>query len=115
MDAALDSALSGANHLSLHTADPGASGTTAELTSGTAPGYARQALTFAAAAANAKANSNAQVFTASGGDWPAVSYVGIWNTATFIGSCALDTPLTATDGQTITIAIGDLSLAGSAA
>lgn len=64
--------------LSLHTADPGEDGSTAEVTGGS---YARQAITFAAASAGVSSMSNSPSFT----DMPActVSHIAIWdNTGT---------------------------------
>jgi len=70
---------------SLHTADPGDTGTS-EVTGGS-PAYARKALNFSAATGGTIDSSNAPAF-----DVPAsttVAYVGIWDAVTggnFLGS-----------------------------
>lgn len=63
---------------SLHTADPGTTGTN-EVTGGS-PAYARKSLTWAAASGGSVALSNQPTF-----DVPAsttVAYVGLWSAAT---------------------------------
>lgn len=64
----------------IHTADPGAAGTTAEVSGN---GYARLTPTFAAAASGVRALSSALDF-----DGPAnedATWFSIWNGATFLG------------------------------
>jgi hypothetical protein len=79
-------------YMSMHDADPGASGTTAEL-SGGAPAYARKAVTWAAASAGSKALSGTVTF-----DVPAArgaTHIGLWSAltgGTFYGSDALSAP-----------------------
>jgi len=73
--------------ISMHSADPGVSGTTAEITGGS-PAYARKSATFTVSA-NVMSNSGNVVF-----DMPPSStaaYVGFWDAAgtTFYGSSAL--------------------------
>ena len=70
------------NNASLHSADPGATGTS-ELTGGT-PAYARIAPTFNAAASASRALNANLVFDVPAG--ATVAYVGYWNGATFLGS-----------------------------
>ena len=67
-------------HASLHTSDPGTTGIN-EVSGGT---YARQAVTFAAAAAGSRAMSNQPVFNVPAGT--TVAWVGLWNSTTFLGS-----------------------------
>ncbi len=77
-------AASDINTLSLHTADPGGSGTSAEVTGG---GYVRQSCTFAAPAAGVRALSAEVAFTL-----PAlqpVAFLGFWAGSTFRGSRAI--------------------------
>ena len=72
-------------HASLHNADPGATGAN-ELTGGS-PAYARQAITFGAAAAGSIDSSTQPVFDVPAG--ATVAYVGFWSAAvggTFLGS-----------------------------
>lgn len=77
---------------SLHTADPGATGTS-EVTGGT-PAYARKALSWAAAATASKASSAGVVFDVPGGT--TISYDGYWSLATggvfYGGRPLLDVP-----------------------
>ena len=57
-----------ARYLALHTADPTEVGNVSELSAG---GYARQAITFGAAASGSAANTSTHTFTASA-SWPGV-------------------------------------------
>jgi len=114
-NAALDTALTGVNHVSLHTDAPGAAGTANELTTLTAPGYARQAITFAAAASHSKASNLEADFLASGGDWPSVTHVGLWNSTTFMMSVALTTARQINNGETLAIDSGAVTLAAAGA
>lgn len=75
--------------VSLHTADPGTTGTS-ELTGGS-PAYARKSVTWNAAATASKSASNQPVF-----DVPAstITHLGYWSASTagtFYGSRPLDT------------------------
>jgi hypothetical protein len=94
-----------AGFVSLHTADPGASGTS-EVTGGS-PAYARKAITWDAAASGSKASAAQIVF-----DVPAattIGWLGYWSLAsggTFYGSRALDTQQTFPTQGTYTIADG---------
>jgi len=92
---------------SLHTADPGESGTN-EVTGGT-PAYARKAITWNAAANGSMDDSNVPVF-----DVPpstTVSYVGFWNNAgtVFYGSANVTDEVFAGQG-TYTLSDADLDL-----
>lgn len=66
--------------ISLHTADPGATGAN-EVAGGT---YARQAPTWDAAAAGERAITNTPVFNVPGGT--TVTHWGLWEGVTFRGS-----------------------------
>ena len=115
-NAALDTYLTGVNHVSLHTGDPGASGTLLELVDPTtAAGYARQSITFAAAGSSSKASNAEADFLASGGNWPSVTHIGLWNTSTFMGSCALTAARQINDGATLAIDSGAITMAASGA
>lgn len=78
----------GVTHVSLHTADPGATGAS-EVTGG-APAYARKAVSWGAASGGSASISAGVTF-----DVPAsttITYVGLWNAAaagTFEGSAQL--------------------------
>lgn len=95
-------------YLSLHTADPGATGAS-EVTGGS---YARNAIALDAAAAKATANTDAESFT--GMPAATVSHVGLWTASsagTFIGGGALNASQAVPSGGTFTINAGDLDLA----
>jgi hypothetical protein len=93
---------------SLHTADPGESGTN-EITGGT-PAYARKAITWNAAGNGSMDDSNVPVF-----DIPpstTVSYVGYWSLVTggtFYGSANVTDEVFAGQG-TYTLTDADLDL-----
>lgn len=97
-------------YVSLHTADPGESGTN-EVTGGT-PAYARKASTWNAAANGSMDNSNAPVFDVP----PAttVAFVGFWSALTtgiFYGSADVTDEVFAGQG-TYTLTDADLDLNG---
>lgn len=95
-------------YVSLHTADPGASGTSE--VSGGSPAYARKAITWAAPASSAMSNSAQVVF-----DVPTsttIRYLGYWSAATggtFYGSRILDAAQTYGSQGTYTLAIGNIT------
>lgn len=68
----------GVTHASLHSAFPGTTG--ANEISGGSPAYARQAVTFAAAAAKARAQTGSASFDVPAGT--TVRWVGFWTAAT---------------------------------
>jgi hypothetical protein len=92
---------------SLHSADPGDSGTN-ELTGGS-PAYARKAITWNAAASGSMDDSNVPVFDVPAGS--TVSYVGFWNSAgtVFYGSADVTNEVFAAQG-TYTLTDADLDL-----
>ena len=96
-------------YVKLHTADPGAAGTTAAAAETT-----RQAVTFSAAASGAITNSAAVTWTnVSTGE--TYSHVSFWDTVgpaggTFLGSDALNTPRTVIAGDDFQLPIGDVDL-----
>jgi len=97
-------------YVSLHTADPGATGAD-ELPSSN--GYIRKTVSWSAVSGGASDNSAQVQFAASGGDWSQVSYFGIWNaetSGTWLGGGSLSAAKTITDGDTGTFAAGDLDL-----
>lgn len=76
-----------ATHASLHTADPGATGTS-EVTGGT-PAYARKALTWSAASGTTKAAAQVTFDVPAG---TTVTHFGLWSASTsgtFRGGAAL--------------------------
>jgi len=103
----LDLYLSGATpYISLHTADPGATGTD-EVAGGS---YARQAATMGAAAGGATDNTAAIEFT----DMPAcsVTHCGIWSAlaGAWQQGGALTASKTVNAGDTFRFPVGDLDV-----
>jgi len=104
----LDGLTGGVAYVSLHTADPGATGTS-EVTGGS-PAYARIAITWTAASASATSNSAQIVFNVPTG--VTIRYIGYWSAVTagtFYGSRILDAAQTYTSQGTYTLAIGAIS------
>jgi len=102
-------------YVSLHVSDPGEAYSSGELP--VSNGYARQAITFAAANNGAKANYGDVTFgPASGSAWAAVTHFGIWSTSAgtvpvnFLGSGALSVSRTVADGDSAEFASGALSI-----
>lgn len=96
-------------YVSLHTADPGETGTS-EVTAG-ANTYARQSASFAAASGGSITTDAALEWT----DMPAVTvtHVGIWDASTagnFLWGGALADNKTTNAGDTFSIATGDLDI-----
>lgn len=90
---------------SLHTADPGTTGTS-EVTGGS-PAYARKALSWAAAATGSKASNGALTFDVPGST--TITHLGYWSASTggtFYGSRPLDANQTYATQGTYTIASG---------
>lgn len=84
--------------MSLHTADPGATGAN-ELVGG-APAYARQAVAWSAPDNGTVALSNIPVFNVAQG--VTVSHVGFWKGATFLQGFALTEPQPFVNAGTLT-------------
>jgi hypothetical protein len=98
--------------LALYTAAPSDSGGGTEVTGN---GYARQSLSFAAAAtpAGTTSNTNAVEFTASGGSWGTITHVAI-HTASTGGNMLWHGPMatsrTIGDGEKLNFAVGAVAL-----
>ncbi|MFD0902324.1 phage tail fiber protein [Actinomadura sediminis] len=88
--------------ISLHTADPGSAGTS-EVVGGS---YARQSVTWGAAASGVKSNSADLVFNVPAGT--TVTHVGGWDGSTFRGGGALTASQAFATAGTYTIGAGDL-------
>lgn len=88
--------------ISLHTADPGTTGT-GEVTGGS-PAYARKQTTWTAGAADGVVNGSAVTFDVPAGTY---THVGVWSAAssgTFVGGFALSASTGALPGQqTVTV------------
>lgn len=85
----------------LHTADPGASGTTAVSVGSTT----RNAITQGAAAAGVQANSTPPSAWTNGGTSETISHISVWSASTagtFYYSAALTTPQPWISGNTMT-------------
>lgn len=85
----------------LHTADPGAAGTTAVSSVTTRP-----SLTFNAASAGSKALSTPAQWTSWAGSSETISHISIWTASTagtFKASVALTTPKAVTTGDTLSL------------
>ena len=84
-------------YVSLHSADPGETGTN-ELTGG---GYARLLHnTWNAAASGVKTNDGVVTFAVATGNWVEATYLGVWDAISggnLLGSGALTTPKTILD------------------
>jgi hypothetical protein len=92
--------------VSLHTDDPGVSGS-AEVTGGA---YTREGATWAAAASASVSISASVVFDVPGST--TIDHLGYWSASsggTFFGSRALDTAQTYATAGTYTIAVGNIT------
>ena len=108
----LDTLLAGTTYVGLFT-DAAAMSTDQPSTEMVGTGYARQAVTHAAASGGVKATNAAVTFTA-GGAWPTANYVGVWSASTggnllYWASCSAET---LANTNTLTIASGALSING---
>ena len=101
-------------YLGLHTSDPGEAGSTsAEIsTSGTA--YARQAVTFAAAASGSAASNATVTFSAATASWGTITHISI-NDASTAGNMlyygAVTTSKAIDTGDTFQVTSGNLTIA----
>jgi 2-keto-4-pentenoate hydratase len=99
-------------YVSLHTADPGTTGTS-EVSGGA---YARQgpiAFTNAGSEPTVASNSAILTFPAATAAWGTISYFGIWTAltgGTFQGSGALTTPKPVNSGDTVRFSAGALTI-----
>ena len=102
-------------YVALYTAAPSDSGGGTEVSGS---GYARQAVTFAAASTpgGTTSNTGAVSFTAAGGSWGTISHIGIFDTLTsgnLLWHGSMTASKTIADGDTLEFAIGnnDLTIA----
>lgn len=99
-------------YVALYTAAPADAGGGTEVSGS---GYARAAATFAAASSpgGTTTSTNAQSFTASGGNFGTVTHMGIFDALTagnLLWHGALTTSRIVNDGDTLTFAIGNIDL-----
>ena len=97
-------------YLSLHTADPTAAGTGAEVSGG---GYARKALTMGAHTNGTGANSALVNFGTASASWGTVTHWAIWDALTtgnplFYG--ALTVSKVVNSGDPVTVPVGDVDI-----
>ena len=99
-------------YVALYTAAPSDSGGGTEVSTG---GYARQSVTFDAAASPGGTTSNSAdvSFTAVGGDYGTVTHMGIFDASTggnLLWHGVLSASKTVEDGDTITFSAGNIDL-----
>lgn len=99
-------------YVGLFTAAPNDAGGGTEVSGS---GYAREAVTFAAATSGGGTTSNtgAVSFTASGGSWGTITHIGIFDASTagnLLWHGALTASKTVADGDTLEFAIGNIDL-----
>lgn len=97
-------------YLALFTSDPTDAGSGTEVSGS---GYARQAIAFGAASGGTAANTAAESFTASGGSFGTVTHIGIYDASTagnLLFHSALNASRVVNDGDTLTFAIGDVTV-----
>jgi len=99
-------------YLALFTSDPSTTGASGEVTGGS---YARQAITFSAAAANAQASTNAQSFAGLPAEASGVPYFGVFTASTggtyIAGGTTSGLPSAISAGATVSFAIGAVTTA----
>ena len=111
-EAAILTPLTTTAYVSLHTADPGTTGTS-EVSGGA---YARQgpvAFTNAGNEPTVASNSAILTYPTATANWGTVGWFGIWTAAsggTFQGSGALTTPQAVNSGDTARFAAGSLTI-----
>lgn len=98
-------------YLALSTADPTEAGS--GMTEPSGNGYARQAITFGAAAAGQIQNTSTHDFTAAGGNWGTLTHFAIYDAVTagnILYYGALDTARTINDTDTISFASASVTV-----
>lgn len=100
-NAMLDLLSTRAAYLSLHTADPGSTGTS-EATGGS-PAYARQSASWSTASGGSKALSATVTFDVPAGTYTHVGYWTASTSGTFNGSRALSSSVTFTGQSQLTL------------
>ena len=99
-------------YVGLYTAAPSDSGGGTEVAGN---GYAREAVTFAAATSpgGTTSNSGAVSFTASGGDWGTITHIGIHDASTggnLLWHGAMTASKIVNDGDTLEFSTGNIDL-----
>ena len=99
-------------YVALYTSAPSDSGGGTEVSTG---GYARQTVTFGAAATpgGTTDNTTTVTFTASGDNWGTVSHIGLFDASTsgnLLWHGAMTAPKTVNDGDTLEFSVGNIDL-----
>lgn len=99
-------------YVALYTAAPSDSGGGTEVSGN---GYAREAVTFAAATSpgGTTSNTGAVSFTASGGNWGSITHIGIHDAVSggnLLWHGAMTAAKTVNDGDTLEFSIGNIDL-----
>ena len=99
-------------YVGLYTAAPSDSGGGTEVSGN---GYAREAVTFAAATSpgGTTSNSGAVSFTASGGNWGSITHIGIHDALSggnLLWHGSMTASKTVADGDTLEFSIGNIDL-----
>jgi len=99
-------------YVGLYTAAPSDSGGGTEVSGN---GYAREAVTFAAATSpgGTTSNTGAVTFTASGGNWGSITHIGIHDAVSggnLLWHGAMTASKTVNDGDTLEFSIGNIDL-----
>lgn len=97
-------------YLALFTTDPTDADSGTEVSGN---GYARQEITFGAAASGTASNSTEETFTASGGNFGTITHFGIYDAATagnLLFHGGLTTSRTINDGDTLTVPVGAIDI-----
>ena len=99
-------------YVALYTVAPSDSGGGTEISGN---GYAREAVTFAAATSpgGTTSNTNAVSFTASGGNWGSITHIGIHDAVSggnLLWHGAMTASKTVNDGDTLEFSIGNIDL-----
>jgi hypothetical protein len=99
-------------YVALYTAAPSDSGGGTEVSGS---GYAREAVTFAAATSpgGTTSNTGAVSFTAAGGDWGSITHIGIHDASSggnLLWHGAMTASKTVADGDTLEFSIGNIDL-----
>jgi len=99
-------------YVALYTVAPSDSGGGTEVSGN---GYAREAVTFAAATSpgGTTSNTGAVTFTASGGNWGSITHIGIHDAVSggnLLWHGAMTASKTVNDGDTLEFSIGNIDL-----
>jgi len=110
LERACDGIASTVVSLSLHTEEPGGSGTTGELSGGS---YTRESVTYAASV-NGTADFTSDPVFGAGSSEATVTYVGFWATGpTYLGSALLSASKTISGSDTLTLTSAPITVSAA--